>query len=204
MATPSRNRDPLSRAKVLRAALDLADREGLAAISMRRLGEELGVEAMSLYNHVANKAAILDGIFESMLADLPPAKRSTSWKLALRERARVLRAAMRAHPNAAPLFATRTPFTAAALPFADEVLVLFQQGGLGPAQAVTALHVLVAFVIGHTLATTTTRHEDDTEARARHPHAREAARVLARHDAEAEFEAGVEALLVGFDPRTKK
>lgn len=171
---------------------------------MRRLGEELGVEAMSLYNHVANKAALLDGIFESMLADLPPAKRGPSWKLALRERARVLRAAMRAHPNAAPLFATRTPFTAVALPFADEVLALFQQGGLAPAQAVTALHVLVAFVVGHTLATTNARPEADASAPERHPHAREAARVLARHDAETEFEAGVEALLTGLDPKIKK
>ncbi|MDQ3303151.1 MAG: TetR family transcriptional regulator, partial [Actinomycetota bacterium] len=63
-------RRPLSRRRVLEAAVGLADREGLEALSMRRLGRELGVEAMSLYNHVPNKEALLDGMVEVLLAEM--------------------------------------------------------------------------------------------------------------------------------------
>ena len=69
-------RRPLSRRRVLEAAVRFADREGLEALSMRRLGAELGVEAMSLYNHVPNKDALLDGMVEVLLGELevPPEK----------------------------------------------------------------------------------------------------------------------------------
>ena len=66
-----RRKEPISRDAIVTAAIRLLDREGLTAISMRRLGEELGVEAMSLYNHVQNKAALLDGLFERVLNELP-------------------------------------------------------------------------------------------------------------------------------------
>src|SRR5258706_12286391 len=99
MSNRASSRVALSRERVLEAALQIVDEEGLEAISMRRLGEALGVEAMSLYNHVENKAAILDGVFERVLSELPPAKRTGSWKAALKERARALRAVLRKHPN---------------------------------------------------------------------------------------------------------
>ena len=63
-------REPLNRERVLRAAVDLADREGIEALSMRRLGQELGVEAMSLYNHVANKEDLLDGMVDAIVAEI--------------------------------------------------------------------------------------------------------------------------------------
>ena len=85
----SGKRQPLSRERILRSALAIADREGLEALSMRRIGEALGVEAMSLYNHIPNKAAILDGIFETVLAELPGMKRTASWQRALRDRGRI-------------------------------------------------------------------------------------------------------------------
>ena len=69
-------RAPVTRERILRAALDIVDREGLSAITMQRVGEEVGVEAMSLYNHVPSKAAILDGLFEVVLEELPKAKKS--------------------------------------------------------------------------------------------------------------------------------
>ena len=65
-------REGLTRERILAAALAIVDAEGLDAISMRRVGEALSVEAMSLYNHVESKAAVLDGIFEAVLAELPP------------------------------------------------------------------------------------------------------------------------------------
>src|SRR5690349_8477694 len=106
---------PLSREKILAAALAIVDREGLAALSMRRVAEAVGVEAMSLYHHVANKAALLDGVYELVLAELPPWKRSSSWRASLRTRAIDLRATLRAHPNTLPLFATRPAATPAAI-----------------------------------------------------------------------------------------
>jgi AcrR family transcriptional regulator len=104
--TPAR-RETLSRDRVLEAALALVDREGGEAVSMRRLAEALGVEAMSLYHHVENKAAVLDGIFERVLAELPPAPPAKGFRSAMAERGRALRAVLRRHPNALAIFATR-------------------------------------------------------------------------------------------------
>src|SRR5258707_13922848 len=104
---------PLTRERILSTALAIVDREGLDAISMRRIGEALGVEAMSIYNHVANKAAILDGIFETILGELPVAKPASSWRLGLQARARAFRSGLRDHPNALPLFSPRPAVTPA-------------------------------------------------------------------------------------------
>src|SRR3954452_18286862 len=88
----------LSRDRVLHAAVALADFGGLESLTMRRLGEDLGVEAMSLYKHVANKDALLDGMVDLVFAeiDLPPG--DTDWRTAMRERAVSARAALVRHP----------------------------------------------------------------------------------------------------------
>jgi len=130
-------REALSRERILRTALDLVDREGLEAISMRRVGEELGVEAMSLYNHVANKAAILDGIFETVLAELRAPKRSPTWQAALGDRARALRAILRAHPNALPIFATRPAVTPASIAHVEAVLAALRDAGFSADDALS-------------------------------------------------------------------
>src|SRR5262245_26008166 len=119
----------LSRERILKAALAIVDREGLDAISMRRVGDALGVEAMSLYNHVANKAAILDGIFESILEELPVAPRASSWRAILRERARSLRAVLGRHPNALPIVATRVAVTRVSLAYLETILALLRVAG---------------------------------------------------------------------------
>ncbi len=201
--TPA-GRAPLSRERILRAALALVDREGLEAISMRRIGEELGVEAMSLYNHVGGKAAILDGIFELVLAEMPPARRASSWQAALRGRARALRAALRAHPHALPIFATRPAVTPASLAHVEAVLEVLRSAGFSASDALSAMQVLVAYVVGHTVAAHAPERpgEGADPAYARlseeaFPRVREMARLLADHDVEREFELGVEALLVG-------
>src|SRR5262245_13473224 len=102
---------------------------------MRRIGDELGVEAMSLYNHVANKAAIVDGIFEAGLAELPAAKRAPSWQAALRDRARALRAVLRAHPYTLPIFATRPAVTPASIAHVEAVLDVLRSAGFSAADA---------------------------------------------------------------------
>ncbi len=80
-------REPLTRDRVMGAAIALADEEGIEALSMRKLGQALGVEAMSLYNHVKNKDDILDGIVDMVVSDfeLPPP--DTDWKAAIRRTA---------------------------------------------------------------------------------------------------------------------
>ena len=92
-----RTRTALSRERVLRAGVAFADQNGIASLSMRKLGESLGVEAMSLYNHVTNKDQLLDGMVDLVFAeiDLPPG--GVDWKAAMRERAESARQALRRH-----------------------------------------------------------------------------------------------------------
>src|SRR3984893_17824896 len=100
-------RAPLSRERVLRAALILADAGGIESLTMRKLGQELGVEAMSLYNHVANKDDILDGIVDLVFSEIALPLEGTAWKTAMRRRAiSDLRAVLR-HPWAPSMMQSR-------------------------------------------------------------------------------------------------
>ncbi|MCK8500133.1 MULTISPECIES: TetR/AcrR family transcriptional regulator C-terminal domain-containing protein [Myxococcus] len=199
-------REPLSRERILNAALDIVDREGLEAISMRRLGQALGVEAMSLYNHVPNKAAILDGLFETVLAEVPSAKRGGTWQVALRERAQALRKALRTHPNTLPLFATRAAVTPGAIAHVEAVLDTLRTAGFSPDEALSALQVLMAFVVGHSLSSYAPQPDDAQSHPAYQqlsekdfPRVHEIARVLDSHDVEKEFELGLEAMMTGLE-----
>src|SRR3954471_9067936 len=108
-------RIPLSRQRVLRAAVKIADERGLEALTMRRLAEELGAEAMSLYHHVANKEEVLDGIADAIAVEINdvvdgldrPAKGS-AWKQAARRRILAAREVILRHPWAPRVFETRT------------------------------------------------------------------------------------------------
>ncbi|HSJ45398.1 MAG TPA: TetR family transcriptional regulator [Euzebyales bacterium] len=114
-ATTERPRIPLSRGRVLRAAVDVADRGGLEALTMRRLAQELGVEAMSLYHHVANKEAVLDGVIEVVVGEIlegvdradAPAP-DDDWQSAMRARIVAAREVLLRHPWAPRLLETRT------------------------------------------------------------------------------------------------
>jgi AcrR family transcriptional regulator len=199
-------RQTISRQRVLQAALAVVDREGLDAITMRRVGEELGIEAMSLYNHVENKAAILDGIFEVILGEIPQAKSSTSWQGALRTQARAFRRTLQAHPNALPLFANRAAVTPAAISHVEEALALLRDAGFSPNAALSAFQVLAAFVVGHTMQGYGSQKPED-ESRPIYerlspdsfPRVREAARTLLTHNLDREFEFGLDALLAGLE-----
>lgn len=209
-------RKPLTRERILRAALDLVDREGLDAISMRRVGEELGVEAMSLYNHVANKAAILDGIFEAVLAEMPDvrpgSKRAAndSWQDMMRERGHALRAVLRAHPHCLPLFATRPAVTAASLAHLEAALAVLRGAGFSAADALRAFQVLLAFAVGHAIASYAPIASDDSRpdyaglSETEFPRVREMARLLPGRDIEEEFVFGLEGLLAGIEARRPK
>src|SRR5262245_9190353 len=100
-------RKPLTRDTILDAAVELLDRHGMERLSMRRLGTALGVEAMSLYNHIPSKGALLDGIHERILLSLDAPAHARTWQAFARQQALALHRALLAHPNAIPLFATR-------------------------------------------------------------------------------------------------
>src|SRR5688572_31459655 len=100
-------RKPLSRERVLRAALKLADDEGLDALSMRNLAQTLKVEAMSLYNHVSNKENILDGLVELVVGEIVLPAPGGDWRAAMRERAHSAHAVLMQHPWATMLFVSR-------------------------------------------------------------------------------------------------
>ena len=141
---------------MLRAAIDLADREGIDAVSMRRLGGELGVEAMSLYNHVPNKAALLDGIVETVLNDIDLPSDIADWKACVREMARGYRRIAAAHPHIVPLVATRPFNTVASLRPVEVGFEILFNAGFEPEAALHAFRTLAGFVTGYTLAETGT------------------------------------------------
>ena len=142
-------RTPLTRDRILRAALDLADREGFEACTMRKVGAQLGVEAMSLYRHVSNKEDLLSGlvdlVFGEVELDEPGA---TEWRRALRDRAHSQRAAMRRHPWAIGLMEGRMQPGPASLRVHDATLGILREAGFSFRAAVHANSVLDAYVYG--------------------------------------------------------
>jgi AcrR family transcriptional regulator len=138
---------PLDREQVLKTALGIADAEGLAAVTMRRLGKELGVEAMSLYHHVANKPALLDGMVDAVFAQVdPPA--GAYWKAALRRHYASLRAVLRAHAWAIPLLESRSSPGLATLGRHDAVLGVLRGAGFTIPLVAHAIAALDAYVYG--------------------------------------------------------
>src|ERR671931_423197 len=98
MATRSKTRRPLSRERILRAALDLVDEGGIESLSMRKLAQKLGFEAMSLYNHVAGKDDVIDGILDLVLEEGKPPTPGRDWETSIRESAISVHGVLRRHP----------------------------------------------------------------------------------------------------------
>lgn len=138
----------LSRERVVAAALELLDEEGLAKLSMRRLGERLGVQAMSLYRYVASKEALLDALHSELLSAIPIPDPDAEWRAAARSLAEGFRDQLRRHPNALPLFATRPAIAPRSLRVVERALELLARAGLDPAAQVWALNGLFGLVLG--------------------------------------------------------
>ena len=144
-------RTPLSRGRVLRAAVALAEAGGLEALTMRRLGQELGVEAMSLYRHVANKEDLLDGMVDVVFGEieLPPA--GADWRTAMRRRAISVRAALTHHPWATPLMQSRSRPGPATLRHHDAVIGTLRAAGFPIPLVAHALSALDSYTYGFAL-----------------------------------------------------
>lgn len=146
-----RTRQPrpgLSRERVLQAAVALADEAGIEALSMRKLGEQLGVEAMSLYKHVANKNDLLDGMVDRVFAEIDLGEAEGGWRAALRRRAGSVREVLTRHPWAMPLMQSRTNPGPGTLGHLDAVIGILRGGGFSIALTAHALSVVDAYVYG--------------------------------------------------------
>ena len=144
-------RTPLSRERVLRAALVLADQGGIESLTMRKLGQELGVEAMSLYNHVANKDDILDGIVDLVFSEIALPSDRADWKTAMGGRAISAHEALLRHPWATSLMQSRTNPGPATLRHHDSVLGSLRSAGFTLAMAAHAVSVIDGYVYGFAL-----------------------------------------------------
>ena len=144
-------REPLSRERVLRAALALADGGGLEALTMRRVGEALGVEAMSLYNYVADKEDLLDGLVDIVFGEIDLDCLAGDWKAAMRRRATSARDTLARHRWAIGLMESRTNPGPANLGHHDSVLRCLREAGLSLELAAHAYSLLDSYVYGFAL-----------------------------------------------------
>ena len=207
----------LSRERVLTGALELADAEGLDALSFRRLAAHLGVTPMALYRHVESKEALLDGLADLILGELElPGPQADDWRLQLRAVAQSFRAALVAHPGVVHILLSRPLFTPAAGRTADAMLGLLRGAGFPLEQAVLLYQQLARFLLALVLLETgggrrlseserreqarITRITLETLPSSRYPHLVEAAPLLATpYHADAAFNAGLDLLIAGVE-----
>jgi AcrR family transcriptional regulator len=143
-------RAPLTRERVLEAAIRLADESGIEAISMRKVGQELGVEAMSLYNHVSNKDDLLTGMVDAVVQQIPPLEPNDDWKARLLERSYAARQVLKQHEWAPRVIETRLEPTPTMMAYMDSVVGVFRDGGFSMDLTHHALHVLGSRPLGFT------------------------------------------------------
>ena len=151
MARTSGRKLPLSRARILKTALEIADLEGIEGLTMRRLGERLRVEAMSLYNHVRNKEDLVDGMVDLVFGEIELPAGGEAWKEAMRRRAKSAQVVLGRHRWAIPLMESRTQPGAANLHHHDSVLRCLREAGLSVELAAHAYSALDSYIYGFAL-----------------------------------------------------
>src|SRR6185503_7862605 len=212
MSMATTRRKPLSRDRILAAALELVDEQGIEALSMRKLGQSLGYEAMSLYNHVANKDDLLDGILDLVLAEMEPPDRDGGLP-AIRSAALSAHEALKRHPWAATMLMAPTRIRPARIQYMDALLASLRHAGLSADTTYHAYHVLDAHIVGFSLWASThgkmPEHIEDARAWFEemipvatlpylHEHGLQHLDEGPHHDVSA-FEYGLDLLLGGFE-----
>jgi AcrR family transcriptional regulator len=209
--TGTERRAQLTRERVMAAAIELADRDGIESISMRKLAQELGVEAMSLYTHVRNKSDLLDGMTDAVISQIPMSADGVDWKTSLRQLVLGARGVVLRHPWAPRTMETQTTPGPAGLGYANAVIGILREGGFSVAQAHHALHILGSRILGFTQDLFDDSGDLEPEAAATlaselgasHPHVVEMALAvthggaLGRCDDDAEFEFALDFILDG-------
>jgi AcrR family transcriptional regulator len=149
MAARASARGPLSRDEIVRAAIDLAEDGGLEKMSLHKIAQAVGVKTMSLYNHVADKSDVLDGMADQIMAEIVlPDLDAMSWEDGLRSLSTAFRSAAMRYPCSAPLVLTRRINAPSVLPVVDAALRLLDRAGVGTADAVHILRTYIAFLVG--------------------------------------------------------
>jgi AcrR family transcriptional regulator len=207
MTAKPKPRQPLSRQRIVDAAIALVDADGLDALTMRRLGAELGMDPMAVYYYVPNKAALLDAVVEAVMAEIDlgvddPSKPADE---------RLMRAAQAyadvlvRHRNALPLLLVRGPATPEALAPVEVMVGILRSGGVPPEHAVAGMHVLTAAVRGYAaIIANEMANPGEREAEAlvalaspkQFPYLSEAA-ARPHQDTQAVFEFGLRAITIG-------
>ncbi len=205
----STTRQPLSRVRIAEAALALVDRDGLGSLSMRRLGAELGVEGMAVYRHFPNKAAVLAGVVEILLAELViPPPSDVPWQVVFREVARAYRALLLRHPHAIPLLAALPLSDPATARAAGAVMAQLRAAGFDAQGALRTLATITSFVVGVAqweVGTAPFRAERNGAPfalpRDADPYLVELAPQLAEDDCDETFEFGLDVIVRGLETR---
>jgi AcrR family transcriptional regulator len=144
-------RVPLSKERVLQAALVLADEGGIESVTMRKLAQALGVEAMSLYHYVAKKDDILDGIVDIVLKEIEVPSLEVDWKPAVRQSAISAHEVLLRHPWACSLILTMSRISPARLRYMESLLATLREAGFSPDMTYHAYHALDSHIMGFTL-----------------------------------------------------
>ena len=205
-----KRRDPLSRERVLRAALEIADKEGIDALSMRRLGEDLGVKAMSLYKHVPNKDAVLDGMVDIVVGEITLPAIGGDWRAEMRKRAISAHQILVRHPWATMLVVSRMNVGPAMLRYLDATIGCLRKAGFSFAMTDYAWNGIDSYVYGFTfLKLNYPIREEDYAKMAKaflpmipeetYPYMNEGAREVAerKHDGILHLEFGLDLILDG-------
>ncbi len=212
-------RGPITPQRILAAALEIVDRNGIDALSMRRLGKVLGRDPMTLYRHAPNKAALLDGVAESVFEQLDVDTDDGDWTIQLREVARNFRRLALDHPpHVVPLMVTRPPLETPPLGLRpprgtlrplEDILTLLTRAGFTATDALYIYRALFGFLYGHVLneLQELVERPDENEDLLRlglhrlpigeFPLLRSLAHVLASYDGAAELERGLDILIAG-------
>ena len=198
----------LSRERIVCAAAELIEREGVDAVSMRRLAAELGSGVMSLYNHVPSKAALLDGVAEWVMSGIDfSSEPGASWEDQVRAQARAFRQIARAHPRCTMVVVSRPTMSAAGMLPVEHALATLRGAGFGGEEAVRAVRAFVAYIVGSLLrevgvSPSLAPPQDDPPAErqlrldpAEFPQATSLAAELMRRDHDADFEFGLDLLV---------
>jgi AcrR family transcriptional regulator len=155
----TKHRAGLSKDRVFRAAVDVADEGGIAAVTMRGLAQDLGVEAMSLYHHVADKDEVLDGMVDVVVSEInarvveigaPPDGPGRNWKTAVRRRILAAREVLLSHPWAPGVIASRTSMSPTVMRYYDSLVRQLREGGLSVSLTHHAMHALASRALGFT------------------------------------------------------
>jgi AcrR family transcriptional regulator len=144
----ARAREPLTKERILRASVALADEVGVESLSMRRLAQELGVVPMALYKHVANKDELFDGMIDVVVGEIDPPIEGADWKTTMRERILSARRALLRHPWASSVLESRGEPTPTVIGYMDSMMGVFLDGGFSVDLMHHAMHVMGSRILG--------------------------------------------------------